>query len=279
MRITYRWRHGRWPQLEAPARFTEWVQWRKLFDRDLSLARLTDKSWSKELAQRSAAVAVIPTWWSGLTLPHNPPGPLPLIVKSNHGCNQYTVVRSIADWQRTRRLAPTWLVRPYGRALDEWHYQGARPLLLVEPFIGPPEGLPTDYKIYVFGGRAELVQIHTGRGEKHRWSQWSRDGELLSRHPNEISFDPPPPSLPAMFAAAEKLAGKRDFLRVDFYDLAGQAIFGEFCLYPGSGLDPFDPDELDLKLGSLWSAQMTVAKTFCCSELEQDAVGARLSET
>lgn len=253
--IAYRWRHGRWPQLEAPTRFTEWVQWRKLYDRDPLLARLTDKCWSKKLAELSGAVAVLPTWWSGLILPTDPPGPLPLIVKSNHGCDQFVVVRSIADWRRACCLAPTWLSKPYGSALDEWHYRAARRFLLVEPFIGPPEGLPVDYKIYVFGGRAELVQIHRGRGNQHSWSQWSRDLSLLSRRVSGAICDPPR-SLPAMLAAAEQLAAKQDFLRVDFYDVDGRATFGEFCLYPGSGLDPFDPDELDLMLGSLWSAQI-----------------------
>jgi hypothetical protein len=243
-----------------PERFTEWVQWRKLFDRDLSLARLTDKSWSKDLVERSGAAAVIPTLWRGTTLPQKPLWPLPLIVKSNHGCNQFIVVRSNADWQRARRLASNWLHHPYGRSLDEWHYRAARRFIIVEPFIGPAEGLPIDYKIYVIGGRAELVQVHTGRGDRHRWTQWSRDGQLLSRHLNQVTFEQPL-SLPEMFSAAETLAGKRDFLRVDFYDNAGLATFGEFCLYPGSGLDPFYPDELDLRLGLMWSAQRSAVSS------------------
>ena len=58
-----------------------------------------------------------------------------------------------------------------------------------------------------------------------------------------------------MLDAAERLAGKRDFLRVDFYEIDGQVKFGEFCLFPGSGLDPFDPVSLDQHLGALWAAQ------------------------
>ena len=56
-----------------------------------------------------------------------------------------------------------------------------------------------------------------------------------------------------MIAAAERLAGDRHFLRVDFYEHEGRALFGEFCLYPGSGLDPFSPGSLDLWLGSRWA--------------------------
>ena len=44
-------------------------------------------------------------------------------------------------------------------------------------------------------------------------------------------------------------------LRVDFYEVGGQPLFGEFCLFPGSGLDPFDPVSIDERLGALWAAQ------------------------
>ena len=62
-----------------------------------------------------------------------------------------------------------------------------------------------------------------------------------------------------MLAAAEALAAGHDFLRVDFYEIDGRLWFGEFCLFPGSGLDPFDPVALDDQLGDLWSAARAIA--------------------
>ena len=64
----------------------------------------------------------------------------------------------------------------------------------------------------------------------------------------------PPSQLQAMFEVAEACALGSDFLRVDFYEVGGRLWFGEYCLYPGSGLDPFEPDSLDHHLGRLWSA-------------------------
>ena len=63
-----------------------------------------------------------------------------------------------------------------------------------------------------------------------------------------------------MIAAAERLGEGQDFVRVDFYEVDGRALFGEFCLFPGSGLDPFDPPSLDDWLGSQWSAQYVAAR-------------------
>ena len=246
----YRWRHGRWPDLDAPRRFTEWVQWRKLNDRRHSLALLTDKAHAKAVAGTRIGVDhVIPSLWLGKKLPAAPPWPHPFIVKANHGCGQFVVVRGAADYRRARILAPLWLARAYGGLLDEWHYGAARRLLLIEPYIGGA-ALPLDYKVYVFGGRAEVVQLHVGRGVRHRWSQYDREWAPLSADPIAA---PPPSLLAAMLAAAEAVAGDTDFLRVDFYFERDRLWFGECCLYPGSGLDPFQPDALDLALGDCWA--------------------------
>ena len=256
--VAYRWRHGRWPDLDRPRRFTEHVQARKLWNRDPALARLTDKLAGKAVALgQLGAEAVIPTLWSGTELPVLPPAPLPLIVKANHGCNQTVVVRTLADWSRAGRIAPTWLTHAYGQWLDEWHYRAARRMLLVEPFVGDPAKLPLDYKVYVFHGAARLVQIHFDRGTpEHRWVQYDRQWKRQSRADGQ-SEAVAPLTLDAMLAAAERLAGDHDFLRVDFYEIEGRLLFGEFCLYPGSGLDPFDPPELDLRLGAYWGVPAT----------------------
>ena len=248
--VAYRWRHGRWPKLAEPVLFTEWVQWRKLNDRDRGLAMLTDKLHSKRLAHAALGAAmVVPTLWHGELLPATPPGSLPLMVKSNHGCGQFIVVRTLDDWRRARIIAPGWLKRAYGVWLDEWHYGEAERTLLVEPYIGDGDVLPIDYKIYVFGGHAEVVQVHEDRAGFHRWAQYDRDWTRLSRQSTAIER---PASLGAMLFAAERLAVGRTFLRVDFYEVGGRAIFGEFCLFPGSGLDPFDPLTLDQQLGDKW---------------------------
>jgi hypothetical protein len=253
--------HRRWPRLDQPRKFTEWVQWRKLYDSRVELARLTDKLFAKELvAGRCGAGTCIPTLWSGVELPTDPPAPLPLMVKANHGSGQFRLVRSARDWQRARRAARRWLRRPYGQWLGERQYRSARRLILVEPFVGGAGGrLPEDYKVYVFGGRAVAVQHHVDRGtRRHRWTQFDRSWRRIGGAPSDAS---PPATLEAMFETAERVARGADFLRVDLYQVEGRVMFGEFCLFPGSGLDPFDPVELDLWLGGLWSAARRAPRT------------------
>ena len=250
--LTYLWRHWRLPRIDRPVRFTEWVQWRKLHDRDPALAMLTDKIFAKTLAIDTIGQQhVIPILWQGDVLPRQAPWPRPFIVKANHGCKQFVVVRNDADWQTALNRAPRWLRKPYGRWLDEWHYTQARRMLLVEPFIGTAENLPRDYKVYVFGGVARCVQVHVDRGTDHRWVQFDRQWQRISDPRVAGCFDRPE-TLTHMLAAAEAIAGQRDFLRVDFYEVDGVLLFGETCLFPGSGLDPFSPPSLDIELGQHW---------------------------
>lgn len=251
--LFYWWRHGRWPDLGRPQTFTEWVQWRKLHDRSDRLAALTDKLHSKALvADRCGAHLCVPTLWAGVGLPDNPPAGFPLFVKANHGCGQVQVVRSQSDWRKARRAARRWVSGVYGEWLDERHYRAARRMVLVEPYLGSGDRLPDDYKVYVFDGRAAIVQHHVDRGtRRHRWTQFDRSWTRVGGAQSDAL---PPATLADMFDTAERLAAGFDFLRVDFYEVEGRLWFGEFALCPGSGLDPFEPIALDRELGQMWSA-------------------------
>jgi len=250
--LSYWWRHGRLPDLDSPRKFTEWVQWRKLNERSLLLAAMTDKIASKEIVtRRLGAQWVVPTLWRGTEAPETPPWPTPFVIKASHSCNQFAIVRDVArDWPEALARSRTWTTRRYGYWLDEWLYSKSEPGLLVEPFVGEDGALPNDYKLYVFNGRAEVVQVHTDRLGTHRWVQYDPDWNRLS---DGVEV-PAPRMLNAMIIAAEALGEGHDFLRVDFYDLPGQPLFGEYCLYPGSGLDRFDPVTLDDLLGAKWEA-------------------------
>jgi hypothetical protein len=61
-----------------------------------------------------------------------------------------------------------------------------------------------------------------------------------------------PISLSRMIEAAEQLSERMSFVRIDFYEIAGEPRFGEMTLYPGSGLEHFDPPDYNKVIGKLW---------------------------
>lgn len=193
---------------------------------------------------------VIPMLWSGVELPARPPWNGPVVVKSRHGCNQNVFVgENWSEWKVASSAATKWMRKDYGWWLDEWLYARIPRGLLIEPLIGTGCDLPIDYKIYVFGGHATHVQMHLDRARNHRWILHDINWRAIASGAPQM---PRPSALPAMIAAAEQLAKGFDFARVDFYQPDRQPLFGEICFYPGSGLDPFDPPELDAAMGRLW---------------------------
>jgi hypothetical protein len=250
--LAYGWRHRRLVRLDRPRRFTEWVQWRKLYDRDPRMPPLADKLAVKEhVAALLGPEWVTPALYSGDTLPVRPLWPPPFVVKARHGSNQCAFVRTgEEDWNAIRSRARRWMRGPYGVLLDEWLYRHIPRGLLVEPFIGSRGALPLDYKVYVFGGRALCVKVDRDREHGH----WRAIYDLAWRPvwaPPGWEDAPPPASLPSMIGAAETLALGFDFVRADFYEVDGRPRFGELTFYPGSGLSPL-PDHLDHWLGAHW---------------------------
>lgn len=254
LRLWYRWRLGQWPRLVRPRLFTEWVQHRKLHDRDPRLPRLADKVLAKQwVAQLAGDEAVTPTLWQGRALPDRPVTAFPYVVKARHGCGHWALVRNAAEHRIARAASERWTRKAYGGLLGEWLYGEIERGLLVEPYLGEGDLLPIDYKFFVFGGSATHVQVHLGRNDRHRWIVMSRDWRRISG----ASGDPDPPApdaLPAMLAMAERLGANFPFVRVDLYDIGGRPRFGELTFYPGSGLMRIDPPELDGEWGRAWSA-------------------------
>lgn len=253
IRLTYLWRHRRLPALAEPRLFNELVQDRKLRGRDARQSALSDKVGVKAFVTEWIGPEwVIPTLWYGPALPAHPPWERPFVVKARHGCNQNAFVRTgEEDWQAIRRQSARWVRKTYGYWLDEWLYRHIPRGLLVEPFVGTGGGLPIDYKLFVFDGRVEFVQVHLGREHRHCWIVFDRDWRRVSSPTGDA--DPQrPASLCRMFEAAEELGREFDFVRVDLYDVQGRPLFGEMTFYPGSGLDPFNPASLDRVMGDHW---------------------------
>ena len=60
-----------------------------------------------------------------------------------------------------------------------------------------------------------------------------------------------PFNLEKMLLFATKLSQNISFLRVDFYEINDKIYFGELTFFPATGLEKFDPNSYDLKLGNL----------------------------
>ena len=250
--LTYRWKHGRWPQLTKPLRFTEFVQRRKLEDRDPRIPARSDKVAVKaHVATTLGTSWVTPTLWHGTELPEQVPVPLPFVMKARHGCGQVEIVRDEFQWQQAKASARRWVRQTYGSWLDEWAYQHIPRGLLIEPLLGDGVVLPIDYKFIVISARVECIEVHLDRKGNHRWVTLDRDWNPISQTPLDIVEAPV--CLAEMIEGAERLGRDHDCVRIDLYVIDNRPRFGEMTFYPGSGLLPINPLALDLTLGQAWA--------------------------
>jgi TupA-like ATPgrasp len=258
--ILYLRHFRRFPDLDHPVRFSEKVQARKLAARDPIFPGLVDKIEVKRFVRNVLGDDwVIPTLWTCTTLRKSDAHewPIPFVVKANNGSGTNLFVRAPAelDWGSLEATVAAWMRKPYTPYFREWPYALIEPRVLVEPFIGDGTKLPLDYKMFVFKGRVEFIQVDFDRECDHKRSFYNRDWikqEFAYAKPVSSENLAPPASLLRMISAAEKLSAGLDFCRIDFYEVDGKPLFGEITLFPESGLASFSPSSWDEHFGSLW---------------------------
>ena len=111
-----------------------------------------------------------------------------------------------------------------------------------------------DYKFLMFGGEHRCAFVCSNRfaGSKLNVTFFDPDWKRL---PFERHYHADPQTLPQpecyadMIRVAETLSEGFPLMRVDLYEINHRVYFGEMTLYPGSGLETFQPVDWDYKLG------------------------------
>ena len=268
--FTYLRRHRRLPNLIRPRRFTEKIQWRKLFDRDPIYAVITDRIAARGFIESRVGTDVLPPLlWTGTVVEEIPFDSLdpPYIVKCTHanGNHIFVTAPSELDQAAARTVLKAQLSKNYGRKRREPAYVPIEPRLLVERLMLEADGThPIEYKIFTFDGTARLVKCtRVDHRRKNLDSLYDLNWKLLGwRISYELSPTPVPrpENLDEMISLAERLSAGFDHLRVDFFKWMGRPIVGELTVYSGSGFNRSDPDAADLILGSYWQIRQPVRR-------------------
>lgn len=249
------------PNFAAPVTFTEKIHWRKIFDDDPRFAGLLDKLKSKDIVRERLPWLAIPkVLWQGDDPRQIPFDDLnvPYAVKCNHGCAMNVIVRDPANADREVIIAEMTghLAQTYGTRKVERSYAHIKRRVFVEALVGKDQDYdPVDYKLCVLAGRVEYIVVVAFRSTAKNTGHLDRDWRPLNIVQGAIDSSlkiPPPKSLARMIEAAEALGSEFDMVRVDFYEEEGEPIFGEFTVYPRSGLLQFDPASFDGELGAHW---------------------------
>ncbi|WP_424814087.1 glycosyltransferase [Roseococcus sp. YIM B11640] len=261
VRFMYYMANGRFPALFRPRRFTEKIQWRKLFGLDPAFASLSDKLASRDwVSARLGQGKQARLLWVGTDAAHIPFDalPMPCVLKSTHASGHVIMLTAESDRDEVRARATAWLEDRFGLNMVEPGYVPVPPRLIVEErLVAPDGGRPTEYRVMVFNGTARVVHVTDidPNGRSRTLGFFDRAWEALPIFLFS-TFRPPeverPARLEELLGWAERVAAGLDFARVDVFDCGDRLMVGEITLYPWSGLLPFKDPAQDLALGAMW---------------------------
>jgi hypothetical protein len=278
--LIYRYRkaHGAFPNLIFPATFNEKILYRILFDRRPVLRQFADKAAVRSYVESRLGPQVLPRLYHLTIRPDTIPfDELPdrFVVKPTHGCGWVQLItdKSALDRGALIDICTRWLNQSYYEITREWVYKDIEPQIMVQEFIDDGSGAaPNDYRLFVFGGTVELIQVDIGPLTTDWIRLYTPAWEKLAP---ELGGDVPRPAhLAEMIEAAKTLCGNLDFVRVDFYDTAERLYFGELTTSPECAMGRFLLKGLDRYLGRRWKLSRCEAEArfgLWCKRLKRPA--------
>ena len=266
--VVYHNTHGFYPSLIFPVRFTEKMQWRKLFDLNPAYSILCDKLAVRDFVrERVGQEVMIPLLWLGddpNAIPFDTLEP-PYILKSTHACGHTIIVedKALLDETTIRETARSWLAWNHGKAFDEPGYVHVPQALLIEKLLLNKDGsAPLEHKVLVFNGTARLIHSvkvaaeNRARLASHHTVDWIElPWETSPLPPLGHALDPPR-RLKEFIEIAERLGADFDHVRVDMYECDDKIYAGEMTVYSHSGLHTIAPDAIDSILGAYWKIRL-----------------------
>lgn len=267
VRLQYRIKTGRRLNLKNPQRFTEKLQWYKLYYRDPLMVQCVDKADVRDyVAGCGMSDMLIPLIGVYDRVEDIDFDSLPqqFVMKNTlgGGGNSVLIVRdkSMLDWEETKRRLQSWLNTDSHKkdAGREWpYYSGKRARIIIEAYLpsDPAEGGLIDYKFVCFAGKTDYLYavadrtIGNGAGfgfydrQFHELGFTRSDERKLERKLKK------PENFERMISAAETLSKPFPQARIDLYNQNGNIRFGEITFFDGSGYMTYDPDEFDFILG------------------------------
>ncbi len=248
--------------LDNPQTYNEKLQWLKLYDRKPLYTKLVDKYEVKDyVASIIGEKYIIPTLgvWDHFDDIDFDSLPDRFVLKTTHDSGGIVICRDKAsfDYSTAKKKLEKHLKINYYLVAREWPYKNVKPRIIAEEFREDRETSELrDYKFFVFDGEAKALFIASDRQSENEETKFDffdiefRHLPFTNGHPNAAVLPKKPVCFDEMRELAEKLGAGIPHVRIDFYEVNGEVLFGEMTFTHWSGLKPFDPIEWDYTFGS-----------------------------
>lgn len=266
VKIQYRIKTGRKLDLKNPQRFTEKLQWYKLYYRNPIMHKCVDKYEVRKYIESKGLKNILNECYGVYDNPKDidfDKLPNKFVIKTTAGSGGQNVFicqnKEELDKKELMKKTNYWLkTNPKKHFGREWAYQGIKNRIIIEKYIeSNPQGL-IDYKFFCFNGKVEYIYVISDRklGKFAKLGIYDNNYNKLEAYrcdeeKQEIAYERPK-NFEIMKKYAEILSNDFPHARIDFYESNKKVIFGEITFYDGSGYMKYDPDDFDMEISKTW---------------------------
>lgn len=252
-------RFGYVMNLKDPKTYNEKLQWLKLYNRDPKYTNMVDKHEAKKIVTDTIGEEyVIPSYgvWNAFDEINFDELPNQFVLKCTHDSGGIYICKDkdSMDVESARKILERSLNINYSYYGREWAYKDIKPRIIAEKYLEENNEL-TDYKFFCFDGEPKVLYVATERmnsedGVKFDFFDLNFNNlHIKNNHPNSTKEILKPKSFDEMIELSKTLSKGLPHVRIDFYEVGGKPLFGEYTFYSNCGLDPFDPPIWDETLG------------------------------
>ncbi len=234
-----------------PINLIEKILWLQLFSDTSLWTKCSDKYLVRDyLAQRDCTTVLNTLYGKWDTPDQIDWAKLPdrFVIKTNNSCGQVIIVKNKAELNipQVEKQLSQWLESDYGYHTAQLHYTKIKPCIIAEKLLETEiqtDKSLVDYKIWCFHGVPECILVVYNRTKNDYLLssydlEWNNISDITFNKANphfsgqEVTK---PKSLDRMIEVAKKLSAGIPQVRVDFYDINGEAVFGEMTFTTGFG--------------------------------------------
>lgn len=260
IKLQYRIKLKRKLNLKDPKRYTEKIQWYKLYYRNPVMMECVDKYGVRRYIEKKGLGNILNQLYQVVDRPEEinfDQLPDKFVIKTTNGSGTNILVKEkkTLNIAETKKKLNDFLNMAEASAGREWAYGGSSKKIIVEELLednsNKDKGI-SDYKFLCFNGKPVYVVY-----DKDRFSDHKRNFYDVNWNYVKVDSDCPcfedsvkkPENYEKMVEIASVLS--RDFpaVRVDLYNIEGKIYFGELTFYPWSGYVQYTPDSFDFELG------------------------------
>lgn len=260
IKLQYRIKLKRKLNLKDPKRYTEKIQWYKLYYRNPIMMECVDKYGVRKYIEKKGLGNILNQLYQVVDRPEEinfDQLPDKFVIKTTNGSGTNILVKDkkTLNIAETKKKLNDFLNMAEASAGREWAYGGSSKKIIVEELLednsNKDKGI-SDYKFLCFNGKPVYVVY-----DKDRFSDHKRNFYDVNWNYVKVDSDCPcfedsvkkPENYEKMVEIASVLS--RDFpaVRVDLYNIEGKIYFGELTFYPWSGYVQYTPDSFDFELG------------------------------